>query len=309
MKHAATLEQEYQAKSREVTARVKIAYFQRFLIQKSMDLSVEHQALLTEFIRIVNKKYAVGQASQQEALHAQVELSKLHNRLLILKQEMEVNTAEINTLINRPLEWPLGPTPALEYRPFSLTFEELTRRAVSGRPELKAAALMIEKSHQARLLIDKNDLPDFMIEIMHWDVHGGANKWQANFKMNLPWIFTQKYDAGRKQAEAEEAQARAERLALHNQTLFELKDLFTRMKTTEQLILVYQGGVLPQAEQSLKAARIGYQSGKINFLSLIESERALRDLQLEYYTALTQFQQSMAQLERMTGSDNKRSER
>ncbi len=300
-KHAAVAEQDYHAKAREITARVKDAYFQQFLIQKSIALLIEHQALLTEFIRIANKKYAVGQTGQQEALHAQVELSKLHNRLLILKQEELVNTAELNTLTNRPMEWPLGTVPMLEHRPFSLTFEELTQQAARERPELKATELMVEKSQQARHLADKNNLPDFMIEVMHWDVHQGANAWQANFKINLPWVFREKYAASLRQAEAEEAQARANLLTLYNQTMFELKGLFTRIKTAEQLILVYQGGVLPQAEQSLKAARIGYQAGKISFLNLIESERTLRDLQLEYYTTLVEYEKNRAKLERVGG--------
>jgi outer membrane protein TolC len=66
---------------------------------------------------------------------------------------------------------------------------------------------------------------------------------------------------------------------------------------------VYQNGVLPQAEQSLEAARIGYQAGKVDFLNLIDSERTLLDLRLEYFGALVQFWQSVTQLERTVGKE------
>jgi outer membrane protein TolC len=302
-KLADAAEQNYMAKVLEVTARIKLSYYHLFLIQKSIDLHLEHQSLLEEFIQIADQKYSVGQASQQDLLKAQVELSKLHNSLLVLKQEEVSAKAELNAMLNQPPETMLGRVEDVEYRSFSLTTEELTRQALELRPELKAVQFLIEKSEQARSLAKKNYFPDFMVEVMYWDVHTGPDKWMAVGKVNLPWIFKGKYDARVSQAVAEEAQARADQTALRNQTLFELRDLFTKIKTAEQLIEVYQKGVLPQAEQSLKAARIGYQAGKVGFLDLIDSERTLLDFQLEYFEALVRFWQSVAKLERTVGNE------
>ncbi len=302
-KASMTAEQDYQAKVREVTARVKAAYYQLFMIQKSIDLHLEHQTLLEEFIQIADQKYAVGQASQQDLLKAQVELSKLHNSLLVLEQEEASARAGINSLLNRLPVTALGRVEDLAYRPFSFTLDGVTRQALQERPELKAAGLMIQKSEQTRALARKNYLPDFMVEVSYWDVHTGPNQWMAVGKINLPWIFKGKYDARIRQTVAEEAQARADQTAIHNQTLFELRDLFTKVKTAEQLVGVYQRGVLPQAEQSLEAARIGYQTGRVDFLNLIDSERTLLDFQLEYFGALVQFWQSVTQLERTVGQE------
>jgi cobalt-zinc-cadmium efflux system outer membrane protein len=301
-KGAEAAEQDHQAKVREITAHVKTTYYQWYVIQKAVALHLEHQALLEEFIQIANQKYTVGQASQQDLLKAQVELSKLHNSLLVLEQEQVSAQAELNALLNRPPETPLGKPEELTVHPFSLTLEQLQQQALHERPELKAATFMIEKSERARSLANKNYLPDFMMEVTYWDVHTGAHQWMATAKMNLPWIFSAKYDARLRQAAAEEEQARADYAAMQNRTLFQLHDLFAKVKTTEQLIQVYQNGVLPQAEQSLEAARISYQHGKASFLDLIDSERTLRDLQLEYYTTLAQFEQHVAELEQAVGT-------
>ncbi len=295
-------EQDYQAKVREITARVKTTYYQWYVVQKASALHLEHQALLEEFIQIANQKYAVGQASQQDLLKAQVELSKLHGSLLVLEQEQVSAQAELNALLNRPPQTPLGKPEELTVHPLSLTLDQLQQQALHERPELKAAVLTIEKSERAVSLAKKNYLPDFMVELQYWDVHTGADKWMATAKMTLPWIFSAKYDARLRQAAAEGEQAKADYVTMQNRTLLQLQDLFAKIKTTEQLIQVYQGGVLPQAEQSLEAARIGYQHGKASFLDLIDSERMLRDLQLEYYTALAQFEQHLAELEQTVGT-------
>ena len=302
-KAADAVEQEYLAKLREITARVKGIYYQLFLIQKSIQLHLEHQTLLEELIQIADQKYAVGQVSQQDLLKAQVEFSKLHNSLLVLEQEKVSASAEMNALLNRPPEMMLGHIEEVGYHPLPLTLQDLTHQALEKKQELQAASLMIKKSEQALALAKKNYLPDFMVEVMYWDVHTGPNQWEAVGKINLPWIFKSKYVARIRQTVAEEAQARADYTAIRNQTLLQLQDLFTKIKTAEQLIGVYQNGVLPQAEQSLEAARIGYQSGKVDFLNLIDSERTLLDLRLEYFGTLVQFWQSVTQLERTVGRE------
>jgi len=43
----------------------------------------------------------------------------------------------------------------------------------------------------------------------------------------------------------------------------------------------------------------------VEFLTLLDAERALRDFQLEYYRALTTFEQRMAELERAVGTNLK----
>lgn len=300
---SAAAEQDYLARMREVTARVKIAYDDLFLVQKSIDLSLEHRTLLEGFLEIADRKYAVGQVSQQDLLKAQVELSKIHNRLLLLEQEGVSARAEIRSLLNLPQDTEVGRVEDLEFRPFTFTLEEVMEQALQKRPELRAARFMIEKSKQATVLAKRDYLPDVRVEVSYSEFQAGPNHWMATGKINLPWIFKGKYDARVRQSAAEEAKARADQAAVRNQTLSGVRDHFTMVKTTEQLIGIYRDGVLPQAEQSLEASRIGYQAGKVDFLNLIDSERTLRDLQLEYYAALARFWRSIAELERMAGVD------
>jgi outer membrane protein TolC len=301
-KAADAAEQEYLAKVREVVASVKSAFYQLFWVHQAIALHLEHQALLEEFVQVALQKYAVGQAPQQDSLKAQVELSKLHNSLLSLEQEKVTAQARINTLLNRSPEFPVAKPEEISYRPFPFTLEDLRQRALKERPELKAALLTLEKSEKARVLAKKNDLPDVTMEISFWDVHAGPDRWMAAGKINLPWIFRAKYDARIQQAAAEEAKTRADYQTVRNGTLFGIQDLFVKVKTAEQQILVYQTGVLPQAEQSLGSARIGYEAGRVDFLNLIDSERTLKDFQLEYFTAMVQFEQGVAELERAVGT-------
>jgi outer membrane protein TolC len=64
----------------------------------------------------------------------------------------------------------------------------------------------------------------------------------------------------------------------------------------------YKDGLLPQAEQSFGAAVSGYQTGQVNFMTLLEAQRTIRDTRLGYYRALVEFEQSVVDLEKAAGT-------
>jgi outer membrane protein, heavy metal efflux system len=125
--------------------------------------------------------------------------------------------------------------------------------------------------------------------------------------MSLPFSFwtKPKYDAGVREATANQDSAKASYQTLKNQVLFEVKDFLVKTDAAEQLITLYKTSIIPQAQQTLESARANYQTGKVEFLTLLDAERALRDFQFEYYRALTVFEQRMAELERAVGTNLK----
>ena len=48
-------------------------------------------------------------------------------------------------------------------------------------------------------------------------------------------------------------------------------------------------------------SRVAYQTDRVDFQALIDNERVLLDSQLEYFHALSDFEQAMADLERAVG--------
>ena len=82
-----------------------------------------------------------------------------------------------------------------------------------------------------------------------------------------------------------------------------MKDLLVKLEAVEKLMVMYRTTIIPQAQQTLDSARLNYQNGKVEFLTLLDAERALKDFQLEFYRALTAFAQRMAELERAIGKE------
>jgi len=90
---------------------------------------------------------------------------------------------------------------------------------------------------------------------------------------------------------------------IKNETLSRVNELFFEIKTSQEQIELYKYSLLPQAEQSFKAAEVGYLAGKVDFLNLLDSERMVLLIKTGYHKALADWGKSLARLERFLGQD------
>jgi outer membrane protein TolC len=69
------------------------------------------------------------------------------------------------------------------------------------------------------------------------------------------------------------------------------------------LVLLYKNTTIPQAEQTLQATLSAYQTGKTEFLMVIDAYRMQLMTKLDYHMAVMNYMASQAQLEQAVGLD------
>jgi outer membrane protein TolC len=72
-------------------------------------------------------------------------------------------------------------------------------------------------------------------------------------------------------------------------------------KTSERLLAMYEQGVIPQSAASLESALAGYQTGKVDFLTLINNLMILLNQEMDYYRELSSQVKAVARLEELSG--------
>jgi len=285
----------------KILREAKQAYYDLFYAHKALEIHHEQVALARKFSLIAQEKFAVGAVGQQDVLRAQVELLNLSNALVTLEQERETAEARLNTLLNRPSDAPLGFPQPPAIPAVDPPLEMLQREAEESRPENRMQALAIRRGAESIKLAKRDLFPDVMAEVAYWDVHDGPNRWMASVKINIPWINKKKYDARIRENEAERSRAEAAHQAVINETALRIKEVLVRFQSSRRLARLYESGILPLAEQSLEAATIGYQTKKNDFLTLIDAQKNLKELELTYFRSLTELEKSLAELEEITG--------
>jgi outer membrane protein TolC len=296
-------EQAVRAKERELVTRLKQAYYDLFLAQKTVQIHHEQVELLRQFFEIANAKFRSGKGSQADVLKAQVELSLLQQQLPVLEQRRKTVAAMLNTLLDRATSSPLGIAQEPSQLPIEQPLDDLHTFALNDRPELKAAELDVQRSEQSHALAERQYYPDFNVSFRRFQNFQANDGFGAYVAMSIPFAFwtKPKYDAGVQEAAAVVAVARAQQHTLENLTRFQINDLLAKLQATDQVTTLYRTTILPQAEQSLESARVGYRAGKGGFLDLIDTQRAWRGFQLEYFKALVDRQHRLAELEQVVG--------
>lgn len=302
---AGITEQSLRVKERDLIARVKGAYYDLFLANKDIQIHDEQIDLLKQFVEITTAKFRAGTASQVDVLKAQVELSTLHQRLPVLEQLRATSQAKLNQLLDRDPRFPLAPPESPREGRFDKDLEDLFEVATTARPELKAADLEVQRNEQSHALARRQYYPNFDVAFQRFQNFQANDGFGAYVAMSIPFSFwtKPKYDAAVQEAAAGIAAARADRHALENMTRFQIRDLMAKVRANWEVAVLYKTTVLPQAEQTMAAARAGYRAGRSGFLDLIDADRAWRGFQLEYFRALVERERRLAELEQVIGVD------
>ncbi len=304
--NASMFDQGYKALERKILRELKSAYYELYLVQRKIQINAENQDLMRRFVDIANKQYEVGMGKQPDILRAQTELSTLINDGLNLQKEKRAIEAMINTILSRPTNAPLGYVPDIEVNIPQWTFEQLRPLALEARPELKAMNFNIEMNKAELSLSKREYFPDLMARVMYKDMAMTNNDfWSVMVGVSIP---LSPWSSGKYTSKVEENQLNVKRAEeeysnMTNMTLFEVQDANVRVQTNQNLVLLYKNTVIPQAEQTLYSTIAAYQTGKTEFLMLIDAYRMVLMSKLDYHMAVMNYMASQAALEQAVGLD------
>jgi len=257
-----------------IEAAVKRAYYGLLVARELQSLTTEQRELWTQIEVVARSRYAVGQGAQQDVLRVQVEVTRIEQRAIEQAAEAELRLAEINRLLARSLDTPIATPARLTLRPLSGTAQDAFERARTISPELAGGRLAIDTERATLALARREFKPDFTIQGGYMNRGGLDAMWLAGVGMTLP------FNKKARESAVANAEIRAqggahviESMALQLQ--YRTNERFTRAKAAEQIVALYDGGVVPQDQMTVEAAVANYQSGKVPFVSVLEAMTAL----------------------------------
>ncbi len=294
----------YEANSRRVIADLKEAYYEWFLVDKSIEITLRNKDLIEKFLKIAETRYKVGKGIQQDVIKAQVEVSRFIEQLKLLEERKGIVEARIRSILNRPPDSPLGKPEVVEKSPFILTAEELYKLTKEKAPLLKSKENLIDRQEEALKLAKKEYYPDFALAaapgVMGMNGGGTQGVWEVTLGIKVPLYFWRKQRFGVEEAVSQLQAAREDYTSANQELFFNVKDQYLVAKTSENLLKLFEEGVIPQAASSLESAIAGYQVGNIDFLTLLDNLVTLFNFELTYYTHLTNYQKALARIEEIT---------
>jgi cobalt-zinc-cadmium efflux system outer membrane protein len=290
----------------DVLASVKRAYFTLWQAEQNRAIYERDHDLVERFARVAAQRYALGEATQPDVLKAQVEVTRLVNRVATEQLTIESDRAELAALLSKePGDVPGSPEepppPDLSESP-----ESLTELAFSRRPELKAIEAAIQREATGRDLAHKGYYPDFEFKIERFVNYGRNDGFGAVASVTIPLAYKYKYDAAVAEAEEKLSSAQAELRRQRDKVRREVLQALLHARAALAQRDLFLTTHIPQSEQALQAAEISYQTGKTDFLTLIDSVRAIESIHLEHVAASAELERAFADLERAVGEERPR---
>jgi cobalt-zinc-cadmium efflux system outer membrane protein len=212
----------------------------------------------------------------------------------------------LNALLNRYPGAQIGPAATITLAPLSLSFEDLERLALDHKPELRGLEQSLRRSDSAIELARRNQkYPDFMLGLEYWVAPDQKQKHMYTPMVSLtipfsPWTKG-KHDYEVEEALADRRAAKTQVEAAKISALLATREMFIKARAAEKSVSFYQDGLLPQAQQSFEAAVAAYQTGQVNFATMLEAQRTIREARLGYYKVLVEYEQSVVDIEKSVG--------
>jgi len=258
-KEAQIEETNYIATKLNVIAQLKIAYYDYYFLTKAIEIVNKDKELLEKLEKIAEAKYAVGKGIQQDVLKAQVEISVLLNRLIVLEQQKNSVVALINKLLNRKPDTPLGKPVDFQKPALNYSLEELYKIAWDKNPMLKAKNIMIEKSSAELNLARKEYYPDFMVGISYGYSGKFADMWKLEAGLRIPLYYWRKQRYGIIEKNKLLNSSHKDYQNAKQTINFMIKDQYLLAKASEELIKLYSEGIIPQATLALESSISSYE--------------------------------------------------
>lgn len=293
--------QQYQLVQLNVISRLKQAYYRRCYAFAAGDVLERNRELLRKLLRITEARYSVGRAAQQDVFKVQTQLSILETRLLQLTQEKQAREAEINSLLSRAPGSALPAPAKVEPQEPPATLEELYSYALENAPMLRLEQKMVERAEVAVNLARKDYYPDYAVSGGYFNQGRMADMYQFRVDFKLPVYFWRK----QRPAVAEQAQGLAasrHNYEAANQSLhFRIKDDYLMADTSSQLLKLYGRTIIPQASLALESSLASYETGSVDFLSVLSNYITVVEYEMNYYEELQNVYLALSRLEEMTG--------
>jgi cobalt-zinc-cadmium efflux system outer membrane protein len=291
----------YQDKHFQVARKVKDAWYRLYYKERAIVVTERNLALVDDIIRLTEVRYETGSGLQQDVLRAQVQRSRLMERLMALRQQSSVVQAELNRLVNRPSNGTYEAPEELELVTIEQSLETFQKAGSESRPLNSAYQSLIKRYRYQKKLAKLDDYPDVTLWAS-WRFRddglpdGGSDFVSAGVSFNLP-VYREKRRAATSEAMAALRMAERQSEDFRGSVEQSIQNAYARMEETRQQTELYREGIIPQTGQSFQAALSSYQVGKVAFISLLDALMTTYQAEMEYYRVSSEYMRSLAWLE------------
>lgn len=287
---------------RGLAFNVSQQYVNALLAKANVDLATQDLASFQQTVDIGQIQYKAGQISEGDLLKIQLQLLQFQTD----KSQAELNLVQALAALRQLVGYDSVTADydvegALEYQPVSLGLGDLQAKALTTRPDLRAAQQGMTAARSQYQLARANGKRD-VSTIFQYSHVSGLNTADVFFSMDIPIFDRNQGEIARTRYAINQFDETAREA---EETVFtDVRDAYEGLQTSQKIVQLYVNGYLKQSLDSRDISAYAYQRGAASLLDFLDAERSYRATQLAYRQALAAYMVSLEQLRQAVGTRN-----
>lgn len=235
----------------------------------------------------IRKRIEIGEAPAVQLTRAEVELNRAEQALILAQSDLATSRAAVNSLLGQPS---ITDLPITAWLPVS-DLNELAQSALARRPEALEARAHIEVAKAGELEARRARLPSLFAGV-------AADTWSLErrpfqrdnvglqVRLTMPLFDRGENRFAVRSAEAGRKGREAELKDVERRIILDIETASSNLSAARAVAKSYETGIVPKAEQMVKAMQAGLESGLTSFLEVLEAQRTLTQLRRESSDAM-----------------------
>ena len=280
--------------------QARAAFYELLRRQEEERLAGESAKLLAEIQGKVETRVAVGEAPRFEAVRAEAETLAAQNTAAAAALRVDEARAVLRRLGGNSLPAVFRARGALPPHVEAPPLAVLVPQVLEAHPQLKAATAETERARSRLELERALRNPQPTVRAI------GSSDPESRHAMvgiSIPLPLWSRREGPIAQAQAGIGYAAAQVEAQRAQLLRELDSAYARQGVTQRQISTFERSLLRSAEEGLRVAEAAYRAGERSLLEVLDAQRTLRSVRVDYNQALFDRNAAWLDIERLTARD------
>jgi cobalt-zinc-cadmium efflux system outer membrane protein len=285
---------------RTLSFQVAQLFINAQLAQSTLDLARQDLKSFQDTVSISQRQREIGAMSENDFLQVKIQLVQFQTDV----EQAELSKAQSLSDLRQQLGYESVPAEYdvsgdLEYRPVMLKLDELQKKALENRPDLRAAQLGITAANSQYTLAKANGKQDYTLQTNYSHVNSIS---AFSFSFSIPLPIFDRNQGTIAQMRYTIAQAQEQQKATGSQVLTDVRDAYLGAVSNDKVVQIYRNGPLDDAKRSRDISEYAYRRGAIALLDFLNAERNYRATELAYRQAVAAYMTSLEQLRQAVGS-------
>ncbi len=277
-------------------------YYQIQYLQNNQKQLLHLDSLYNDFIKVAELRYKTGDTKKVEISTAETKRGEIN--LLLKQNEVHLNNAYQNLQALMNTKEPFEISNDEKFQPLQIS-AFLDSTAIANHPVIKTLYQDALIAEQTKKVEKAQGLPDFTVGYVNQSLIGfqaidGQDKYFnsgnrfSSVNIGIAISLTFRATKARIQSLDYQKQA-AEANAQQQQKLLatQLQNAMQQYRQDLQKFNYYQQQALPNANDIVSAAQLGYRTGDISYLEYLYALQTATDIELSYLKSIQQVNQSV----------------